>query len=270
MKKRKKEEAREEMRWSLVKHKTGKRSARCTRSQKFPDWTMQELLVLVNEVAAVETEADYLVSMSSYQKWKLVSDNCNSLGVCRSLNQCRKQWEHLVDDYKVIKDWEFQSGISYWSLDKETLLEVGLPLSFDKHLFLFIHDNVNAQAGADSDSDPDFKLLGSSGLKKKRRCQRPQDSKNDELPEVAAKLYDQADQRKHQQQEEMIVKLQEQADLIHAILKGVVNCNSYNDLKSPEEVQIEKSRWQGSELIKVFGSLAGTIEQLSHIVQEGR
>lgn len=240
---------------------TGKRSGRRTRPQVFPDWSMHELLLLVNEVAAVETEIDYLFTMSSYQKWKLISDNCVSLGVSRSLNQCRKKWEHLLHEYKVIKEWEFHSRISYCSLDKETVSKAGLPLSFDKDLFVFIEDNVSAPApaaAADTDSDPDFKYRGSSGYKRQRRCQLPQNSSKIEVPPKVI-VDDEADEKKHREQEEMAVKLREQGDLIHAILKG-----------DGVEVQIEKRRWQGSELIKVFGGLVSNIEQLLHVVQKGR
>ncbi|KAI3681168.1 hypothetical protein L6452_35952 [Arctium lappa] len=44
-----------------------------TRSRVAPDWTVEESLILVNEV-----EADCL---ASFQKWKIIVENCNALGV---------------------------------------------------------------------------------------------------------------------------------------------------------------------------------------------
>ncbi|KAF5202390.1 hypothetical protein FRX31_008025 [Thalictrum thalictroides] len=209
------------------------------------------MLILVNEVSSIES--DFMKSMSSYQKWNLVSSNCNSLGVVRSLNQCRRQWDLLLDEYQRIKDWETQSGISYWFLDNDSKLELGLPKSFERELFLFIDENIKQQEElvvADSDSDPDFHVARGVGSKKKRRCRGPQESKNEE-------------------EQEMANKLREQADLVHAILKGDTESNSNNDSKGPGEIQTDVRRWQGKELIKVLGSLVGTINKLSDLVQDG-
>ncbi|PIA37014.1 hypothetical protein AQUCO_03100042v1 [Aquilegia coerulea] len=233
---------------------TNKRSNRNrnSRSQIFPNWSLHEMLILVNQVSSIES--DFMKSMSSYQKWNLVSSNCNSLGVVRSLNQCRRQWDLLLDEYQRIKDWESQSGISYWFLDNDSKLELGLPKSFEKQLFLFVDDNVKAQEEqllADSgNSDPDFNVAKDTGSKKKRRCRGPQESRNEE-------------------EQQMAIKLREQADRVHAILKGDTECNSYSDLKGPGEIKAEFRRWQGKELIKVLGSLVGTIDKLSDLVQDG-
>ncbi|KAF9613179.1 hypothetical protein IFM89_005950 [Coptis chinensis] len=223
-----------------------KKSFRRRRSKAAPNWTLGEMFVLVNEVATVESDSTKTIS-----KWKHISDNCNALGVSRSLNQCRRKWELLFDQYSRIKDWEMQSRVvSYWSLDCDSQLELQLPLLFDKDLFGSIEEAVQAQEETDTDSDPNFTLT-KSGLKKKRRWQIPRESKNDE------------------KDDEMAVKLREQARLVHAILRGDPECSSYSDMKGPGESQLEFKRWQGNELIKVLGSLNGIIDQLSDLVQDG-
>ncbi|KAL5699805.1 hypothetical protein ACHQM5_030657 [Ranunculus cassubicifolius] len=235
-------------RWFQVKPRTGKRSS---RSQKAPDWTLPELLVLVSEISA-HLEADF-ITLSTYQKWKLISDNCTALGVSRSLNQCRRQWERLLHEYKLIKD----SGIDYWSLDRDKLKDLGLPISFDRDLFLFVDDNLKGQDDPDTDSDPDFKLIRHSGIKRKR-CPQPDENAKQEM------LRDQMEQMKNEEQEQIGVKLREQAELIHAILKG----DTSSECKEQEQTEVR--RRQATELIKVFGSLVESIEQLSNLVHKGK
>ncbi|XP_076912892.1 uncharacterized protein LOC143571318 [Bidens hawaiensis] len=72
-----------------------------TRSKVAPDWTVEESLILVNEVSAVESDCGG--SLASFQKWKIIVENCNALGVNRNLNQCRCKWDSLLSDYKKIK-----------------------------------------------------------------------------------------------------------------------------------------------------------------------
>ncbi|GJR47175.1 trihelix transcription factor ASR3 isoform X1 [Tanacetum coccineum] len=85
-------------------HETGTTSSLRTRSKAAPDWTVEESLILVNEIAAIE--ADCRGTLSSFQKWKIIVENCNALEVNRNLNQCRRKWDSLLSDYKKIK----QSG----------------------------------------------------------------------------------------------------------------------------------------------------------------
>ncbi|KAL9448270.1 hypothetical protein AB3S75_015695 [Citrus x aurantiifolia] len=73
---------------------------RHTRSQVGPDWSSKEALILVNEIAVVE--ADCLKALSSYQKWKIISETCTALDVPQTANQCRRKWDSLVDEYKKI------------------------------------------------------------------------------------------------------------------------------------------------------------------------
>lgn len=131
------------------------RGSRRTRSQAAPDWTLQESLTLVNEIKAVEAEAGG--TMSSFQKWQLTVEHCNALDVGRSMDQCKRKWESLLDDYRRVKPWEAK----YWtaSLGDGRRKELGLPEGFDLELFEAIDGYVKMQGmdagGADTDPDQD-------------------------------------------------------------------------------------------------------------------
>ncbi|KAF5748062.1 hypothetical protein HS088_TW04G00010 [Tripterygium wilfordii] len=52
-------------------------SRRRTRSQAAPDWKVHDSLILVNEMAAIEVDCSK--ALSSYQKWKIIAENCTAL-----------------------------------------------------------------------------------------------------------------------------------------------------------------------------------------------
>ncbi|KAI5394011.1 uncharacterized protein LOC127092255 [Lathyrus oleraceus] len=87
--------------------------SRRTRSQAAPEWTVTELLILVNEIAAVE--ADWSVQLSSYQQWDIISENCAALDVDRNLAQCRRKWQSLLAEYEDFRKRQKASS----SLDPE-------------------------------------------------------------------------------------------------------------------------------------------------------
>lgn len=134
-----------------------RRGSRRTRSQAAPDWSTMDSLILVNEIAAVE--ADCKEALSSYQKWKIIADNCTVLDVVRNSNQCHRQWDSLFAEYNLIKKWETQLGSeSYWSLGRERRKELGILEDFDNELFDAIDNLVRAQEDrldTDPDSDPE-------------------------------------------------------------------------------------------------------------------
>ncbi|EPS72853.1 hypothetical protein M569_01906, partial [Genlisea aurea] len=77
-----------------------------TRSKAAPTWTVEESLVLVNEICAVESEwrggggGGGGATIPSFQKWQQIVDNCNVLEVNRNLNQCKRQWTALQNKYR--------------------------------------------------------------------------------------------------------------------------------------------------------------------------
>ncbi|XP_057475511.1 trihelix transcription factor ASR3-like [Actinidia eriantha] len=160
----------------------GGRQSHRTRSKAAPDWTVHETLTLVSEIAAVESECRKTVS--SFQKWKIVAENCNATGVNRTLNQCRRKWDSLLTHYKKIKNWESSSSSeleSYWSLDRETRRGLGFPEEFDSDVFKAIDDHLKdkddgSDTETDRDNDPealadevDVLVPVCSGFKKQRR-----------------------------------------------------------------------------------------------------
>ncbi|GAY58923.1 myb-like domain-containing protein [Citrus sinensis] len=113
----------------------GSSRTRHTRSQVGPDWSSKEALILGNEIAAVE--ADCLKALSSYQKWKIISETCTALDVPRTANQCRRKWDSLIDEYKkiIVRSRTFPKSQTQAHTDC-------FPPNFDRELFKAIHDFV--------------------------------------------------------------------------------------------------------------------------------
>ncbi|KAK9741657.1 hypothetical protein RND81_03G120100 [Saponaria officinalis] len=156
--------------------------SRFTRSHLHagPVWTVQDMHILVNEIAAVEVDCQD--ALSSYQKWNIIAENCTALEVVRNANQCRRKWELLLADYNAVKEWESVSQAeSYWSLECGRRQETGLPVDFDKDLYKAIDEFLKAteQAHTDSESDSDTEAVEvdvltavTSGSKPKRVVNR--------------------------------------------------------------------------------------------------
>ncbi|CAH9095893.1 unnamed protein product [Cuscuta epithymum] len=156
--------------------------SRITRSQAAPNWTAQESLTLVNEIKAVEAECGS--TMPSFQKWQLTVAHCNALDVCRSLDQCKRKWESLMEDYRRVKQLEFRHGMALF--DEDRMEDLGVPGDFTLELFVAIDSYVKMQgkdaSGVDTDldSDPeaqadDSVFVGSGGSKK--QCRRSNSQK---------------------------------------------------------------------------------------------
>ncbi|RVW17342.1 Trihelix transcription factor ASR3 [Vitis vinifera] len=221
-------------------HQSRVSSSRRTRSQLAPDWTINDSLILVNEIAAVEGEC--LNALSTYQKWKIIAENCTALDVSRTFNQCRRKWDSLLFEYNKIKKWESRSrNVSFWTLESERRRELGLPVDFERELFKAIDDLVSSQE-VRSDTDPgtdpeaeDDRLeviaeygfpeplrLGSSGKSFGKICgsfdqlagagSGPKKQKRREMPQKTTSL--------EEKEQMMVMKLRENADLIDAIVKG--------------------------------------------------
>ncbi|KAM7523519.1 hypothetical protein LguiA_013421 [Lonicera macranthoides] len=130
-----------------------------TRSQVAPDWRIHESLILVNELCAVEGDCLNTV-LSSFQKWKIVVENCNALDVNRALNQCRRHWASLLSDYNKIKLYNSSNNnkSGYWVMDVHRRRQLRLPENFDPDLYKAVDDYDKAREGrcdTDPDTDPD-------------------------------------------------------------------------------------------------------------------
>ncbi|XP_023749251.1 trihelix transcription factor ASR3 [Lactuca sativa] len=239
-----------------------------TRSKVAPDWTVEESLILVNEVSAVE--ADCGDTLASFQKWKIIVENCNALGVNRNLNQCRRKWDSLLSDYKKIK----QSGSK--------------KVSFNSELFKVIEWYVRDYEGGydtDPDSDPEAlpePVLASflqSASKKQRSKIIPQKRTIEETPKPKKPI--KTEERKveeyssiptnntlniisrpkeinHEDQEQIMAEnLRENAELIEAIVKqDLINGGSNEEL----------TRVNGDKLIVCLSNLVVALDRLSKFV----
>lgn len=242
-------------------HQSRVSSSRRTRSQLAPDWTINDSLILVNEIAAVEGEC--LNALSTYQKWKIIAENCTALDVSRTFNQCRRKWDSLLFEYNKIKKWESRSrNVSFWTLESERRRELGLPVDFERELFKAIDDLVSSQEvrsdtdpGTDPEAEDDkLEVIAEYGPKKQKRREMPQ--KTTSLEE---------------KEQMMVMKLRENADLIDAIVKGnLVDSVDFGlgGSKNRETLQADFKRRQGDKLIACLRDIADTLDQLRDIVQK--
>ncbi|KAL3513820.1 hypothetical protein ACH5RR_026537 [Cinchona calisaya] len=278
------------------------RGLRCTRSQAAPDWSAWECLTLVNEINAVEGE--WQQSLASFQKWQLVVENCSALDMNRSMNQCKKKWDALRNEYKKVKQWEG----AYWSFDSTEKKELGLPEAFDKELFKAIEKHLKqkgddlAAPDTEPDSDPEArpitnKLFLQTGPKKQRKKRmprkdkieerfhpwrhilsgiiKPEPSTLNEIPKHPPKAIIQQvmpEQISEEEKQKMMAsKLLENAQLINAILQGNLaedaDCK-VADMKNNEATQTDTIRCQGDKIIDCLGNIANTLNQFCEFVQE--
>ncbi|XP_016484431.1 uncharacterized protein LOC107804978 [Nicotiana tabacum] len=156
-----------------------------TRSQAAPDWTLHESLTLVNEMKSTQIECGN--TLASFQKWQSTVQNCNSLGVNRSLNQCKKRWEFILENYNKVKPWE----TVYWtaSFDGVRKSELGLPEQFDFELFNAVGRYLSLLHGEDgggAETDPETQQAQGNnaflelGHKRQRRRTKPRKYKMEE------------------------------------------------------------------------------------------
>lgn len=259
-----------------------------TRSQAAPEWTHQEHLLLVNEITAVER--DCLNTFSSFQKWKIIVDNCNALGLNRSLNQCKKKWNTLFDDYNNLNN-------------------------FDAELYKAIDDYVRVRDGR-SDTDPDIDpndnddvegddllvnviahsvfphskkykrkimpkkhFLESWGARRKssknvRKVNKLCRSEVKVEVECPKESVDVKSKNKESNQEEKVervtIELLKTAEQINTVLEGkFVEEIDYRlaDLESAKTTQTVIVRRQGDELIACLGNYTHTLDQLCQILK---
>ncbi|KAD3641731.1 hypothetical protein E3N88_30955 [Mikania micrantha] len=238
-----------------------------TRSKAAPDWTVEESLTLVNEVAAIE--ADCRGTLSSFQKWKIIVDNCNALDVYRNLNQCRRKWDSLLSDYKKIK----HSGSKIANFNSELFMAV------ERYVRDF-EGGYDTETDTDSDElpDPPLAVVLHSGSRNQRSKITPQKhtaevktmssrrlkSENNETEECSSEQ--QVDHHSNilnesnrfleinrvDHEQNIAEKLRENAEMIEAI---VHNNNGTDDL----------TRINGDMIITCLSNLAVTLDELSRL-----
>uniref|UniRef100_A0A0D6R3Y1 Myb-like domain-containing protein n=1 Tax=Araucaria cunninghamii TaxID=56994 RepID=A0A0D6R3Y1_ARACU len=122
----------------------------CDRNApRFPRWTRQEILVLIEAkrveeckgrrsraAAAAGADGNGGAGGGAESKWAAISSYCKRRGVSREPVQCRKRWTTLWRDYKRIREWEAHHGErSFWLLRNDVKREAKLPAFFDRELY---------------------------------------------------------------------------------------------------------------------------------------
>ncbi|KAJ3679259.1 hypothetical protein LUZ60_017270 [Juncus effusus] len=244
-------------------------SSRCTRSQAAPDWSAADTLALVEQVAAVDTEA-WSRSLSSFQKWKIIAGNCAQLGLGRSSNQCKRRWELLLADYVKIRKWETRhkshngsGSISYWNSDPIGREKCGLPGSFDKEVYSAIDAVIKVEEiefhGARSSKDVDSELLSVGPI--------DQLDDDDDVADPSTDLKAEESLRLGPEKIlawELAVKLQENVDQVRNVLR--------TDEKETEnlvkcEVTENVAGKKAEDLIESFGVLVQNLDRFSEIIK---
>ncbi|KAL2896704.1 Trihelix transcription factor ASR3 [Bienertia sinuspersici] len=258
--------------------------SRCTRSnlQAAAVWSVQDMLILVNEIAAVE--GDCQNALSTHQKWTIIAETCTALGVVRNANQCRRKWQSLLADYNLVKTWNLKAAIDcYWSLGCERRKQAGLPLDFDKDLYKAIEDFMKASDRADTDPECDPEAVEGDVLnaeefgpkpKRQRRRSIRKKRSSEGWKQPVFKV-------EHVMPEPLIVedmehilaaKLMQNTELVHAILAGDFDENVDEDLtnvRDKEEVKIARVRRKADKLVACLGDLAKNLEHFCGVVEKG-
>ncbi|KAI3713818.1 hypothetical protein L1987_72404 [Smallanthus sonchifolius] len=235
-----------------------------TRSKASPDWTIEESLILVNEVAAIE--ADCRGTLSSFQKWKIIVENCNALDVNRNLNQCRRKWDSLLSDYRKIK----QSGSKKSSFNSELFKGI------ERYVREF-ECGYDTEADSDPDEPPEPPLAAILGSKNQRskmmitpqkhtvevKSKPARHLKSEDFEVEGCSSEQQVDHQTNglneserfvevnrvDHEQDMAEKLRENAELIEAIVN---NNNGTYDL----------TRINGDKIIICLSNLAVTLDEL--------
>ncbi|XP_027330033.1 uncharacterized protein LOC113846218 [Abrus precatorius] len=221
---------------------------RRTRSQAAPDWSITESLILVNEVAAVE--ADCSITLSSYQRWNIIADNCAALDVPRNLAQCRRKWHALLSDYDRFRETTRRDN------------KFRLPTNFDAELFRAIERVVKSReerGEVDPESDTEAgneardATVEIGGCKRKRQRSRSERHRVQKLN----KCFEQEPEESHDEGNENNSDEEFLKDFLES--KPKMKCTAEKLLKHPlispknlGEVELhENHNIEGSKLIGV-------------------
>ncbi|KAJ3707836.1 hypothetical protein LUZ61_011541 [Rhynchospora tenuis] len=261
--------------------------SRCTRSRAAPDWAVSDTLALIEQIAAVDTES-WSKSLSSFQKWKIVSDNCGQVGIHRSANQCKRRWELLVSGqwtplpyYKKIRRWETRrsgnsgagpGSVSYWKMDPDWRERFSLPGLFNPE----VYGAMDAVIKIEGSRDVDCELLVIGPIEQI-------DGENANVPLIAdvegpsvvenvhaAADLDHKDKEKEEIDEALLsseawdlaAKLEENAEHIQSILRG----ENGGDLTT-DNLDMAVARKKAEELIKSLGGLVQSLDEFTELVK---
>ncbi|KAK1438231.1 hypothetical protein QVD17_04037 [Tagetes erecta] len=234
-----------------MEHEGSSSSSLHTRSKAAPDWTVEESLILVNEVNAVE--ADCGETLSSFQKWKIIVQNCNALDVNRNLNQCRRKWETLLSHYKhsgSTFNAELFNAIQRYVTDFESAYHTE-PDSDSDH-------QPQLQSGSKNQRSKMMITHQKEAVEVKSKLIRRQQSEHIEIEECSFKqqVRDASNESKRfvemnrvEHEQNMADKLRETAEIIEAI----VNDSSGRD---------DLTRINGDKIIICLSNLAVTLDEL--------
>ncbi|XP_051119400.1 uncharacterized protein LOC127243434 [Andrographis paniculata] len=269
-----------------------------TRSKAAPDWTVPESLVLVNEISAVE--AEWGATLPSFQKWQQIVENCNSLDVNRSLNQCKRHWEALLSSYRRARDdatGDFLFPVELFeSVDRcvrGSAKNAGGGAEEREEMATVAMDEKQVVTETDLDSELETQrhapklFLGTGSRKRKTRMKRQKRSLEARIPWgyfTSTKIKHEepknagnrdtivgtmAEGTSETEDLSMAKILQENALQIHAILEGKLsNDDDADHKKNGEAVGTEFARRQGDQLIDCLGKISETLNQLCDLVQE--
>ncbi|KAH9300594.1 hypothetical protein KI387_012177, partial [Taxus chinensis] len=120
-------------------------------------WSIVETVVLIK---AKRIERDTQLNsgtmkrtITANEKWRIVEDYCCTHGLLRTASQCRDRWEHVLPDYKRVRDYEAHIPFghdSYWSMTGRERAEKKLPANFAMELF----DAMDISFGNDQAINP--------------------------------------------------------------------------------------------------------------------
>ncbi|WOG85753.1 hypothetical protein DCAR_0104946 [Daucus carota subsp. sativus] len=254
-----------------------------TRSQAAPDWTHQEHLILVNEITAVER--DCLNTFSSFQKWQIIVENCHALGLNRSLNQCKKKWNTLFDDYNELRnfDAEVYGAIEEFVRVRDGRGELGSDPDLDPGDELLVDVVANAHSVLPHakkyklKSMPKKHFLEGWGARRKssKNVRKPNKSCRSEVkvevecPKESVDVKSMKRENNQEEVEKVTIELLNSAEQINVVLEAKlveeVNC-VLADIGSAKTTQAVDVRRQGDELITCLENYTHTIDQLRQIL----
>ncbi|KAL3844338.1 hypothetical protein ACJIZ3_001741 [Penstemon smallii] len=272
-----------------------------TRSRAAPDWSVEESLILLNEIKSVESE--WGPTLPSFQKWQQIVENCNALDVNRNMNQCKRKWEALLGEYRLVKNGAgANASFSFELFNAVDSCVTAREKKNEAEEDLAAKEGGEEQGVMDTDPDSDPEAQGrvtksfiETGSKKQgRRMKRKKgrveriypwgyftstkikhkecSSTNEKHGNSNSNTSESVPNETNVEKEHIMATiLWENALQMNAILEGnLPDDMNYKlaDLKDAEAAQTDLTRRQGDELINCLGKISVTLSQLCDLVQQ--